>query len=676
MSKTKQNPISFLHSLFVNHIFIVAISLITTTSHVYSQNLKHFQGSYLLYEAFKGEADFYYTLKNADTVFQGKFMFKDVYKDTLEKTVYKSKEFIGEFKSNKKNGPWSYSHKAFESTSKQSIDGLYLIQKVNGSDYSILANFTNGIASGTWQVIKRTIANSQATDTLFAINTQYKNGLMFGEINGSSDNLSLNGFFDDNGFIHGKWTLLHQNDASQIKELREYQNGILMKHQFEINKIVYDIDYVGLKQTVNEDDNWIETDIDSAYFNLLQTCFNEVKDNANSLTESNQINSLFNKSNQFIQSALFSFGEHNKRKVWDLTIGSEALKYAKIRVLENPFTSKEKETLKSAKNTLVKAKQSIDTFFGDKQVELGKHSYKELSKMYEAMTVYKFKVKSLSNWVQEINSSSFEHIDRDAVFSKKSPSVNYPELIKYEFKDESYNEKYAFPPNLDAGNTSIELLSKHIEQIFADIKNIEKSSEKILESYRKQSKLKEQEANLVIKKDSILQLFTPEELPKNYNQYHQNLASPLALYVQKTFKTYANSEFETKSVFIDSLNTCFDNLIELYHTLDELPKRVKRLDEVYTRTIWNPYTFTDMDERVKERVYRAFENILLPKLLQQVQNFENCANFDKYNQNFKNLYRSMILIRDRDTKEAERLLRRETNPTEIAKILNIELYID
>jgi hypothetical protein len=83
-----------------------------------------------------------------------------------------------------------------------------------------------------------------------------------------------------------------------------------------------------------------------------------------------------------------------------------------------------------------------------------------------------------------------------------------------------------------------------------------------------------------------------------------------------------------------------------------------------------------MDERVKERVYRAYENILLPKLLQQIQNFDNCANFDKYNQNFKNLYRSMILIRDRDTKEAERLLRRETNPTEIAKILNIELYID
>jgi hypothetical protein len=528
----------------------------------------------------------------------------------------------------------------------------------------------------TWQVIKRTIANSQATDTLFAINTQYKNGLMFGEINGSSDNLNLNGFFDENGFIHGKWTLLHKNDASQIKELREYQNGILIKHQFEINKTVYEIDYVGLKQSINEDDNWIETDIDSAYFNLLQTCFNGIKDKTNSLTEATQINSLFNKSNLFIKSALFSFGEHSKHKVWNLTTGSEALKYAKIRVLENPYTSKEKEILKNAKNTLVNSRQIIDNFFGDKQVELSKHSYKDLSKMYEAMTVYKIKVKSLSNWIQEINSSSFEHIDRDAVFSKKSPSVNYPDELKYEFKDQSLSEKYAFPPNLEAGNTSIELLARHINNVFDDLNNIEKSSEKILASSRKENNLNKQEANLVIKKDSILQLFTPEEPPKNYNQYHQNVSTPLVLYVQKTFKSYANSEFETKSGLIDSLNTCFDNIIELYHTLDELPKRVKRLDEVYTRTIWNPYTFTDMDERVKERIYRAYENILLPKLLQQVQSFDNCANFDKYNQNFTNLYRSMILIRDRDTKEAERLLRRETDPAEIAKILNIEFYID
>jgi hypothetical protein len=148
MIKTKQTFISFFQSLFVGHTFITVITLIVNISHVYSQNLKFYQGDYTLKETFKGEAEFHYILKNTDTIFQGKFMFKSVYKDTLEKTIYKSREIFGEYKNNQKNGSWSYSHKAFESASKQSIDGLYIIQKVNGSDYTIQANFENGTANG------------------------------------------------------------------------------------------------------------------------------------------------------------------------------------------------------------------------------------------------------------------------------------------------------------------------------------------------------------------------------------------------------------------------------------------------------------------------------------------------------------------------------------------------
>jgi hypothetical protein len=80
----------------------------------------------------------------------------------------------------------------------------------------------------------------------------------------------------------------------------------------------------------------------------------------------------------------------------------------------------------------------------------------------------------------------------------------------------------------------------------------------------------------------------------------------------------------------------------------------------------------DMDERVKERVYTAFENYLLPYLLKQIKENISCSKIQKNGENIQTLYDRMLAIRDEDTRDQERALRREKDVDVILQILNVK----
>ena len=76
----------------------------------------------------------------------------------------------------------------------------------------------------------------------------------------------------------------------------------------------------------------------------------------------------------------------------------------------------------------------------------------------------------------------------------------------------------------------------------------------------------------------------------------------------------------------DQLVNCLDSLNTLALEVSEVPARSAAINQEYMDRVWNPFTSTLMDEQIKKPVLEAYENVLLPYLLEQVQNTITCDN--------------------------------------------------
>src|SRR5690606_39163659 len=105
----------------------------------------------------------------------------------------------------------------------------------------------------------------------------------------------------------------------------------------------------------------------------------------------------------------------------------------------------------------------------------------------------------------------------------------------------------------------------------------------------------EKEKTLLILKDSIISKYANKINDERFNDYHQKIASKIDIQIQNTFEDYALLELKEKSDTIDELLKCFESILKLYESQAEIPLKLKRINEAYTRIVWNPFTMSDME---------------------------------------------------------------------------------
>ena len=78
-----------------------------------------------------------------------------------------------------------------------------------------------------------------------------------------------------------------------------------------------------------------------------------------------------------------------------------------------------------------------------------------------------------------------------------------------------------------------------------------------------------------------------------------------------------------------------------------------------------------MEETVKERLYLAYKNHLLVHLLEELELRIYAGEMIQMKDDFDSLFEKMKALRATDTKELERALKRQTNPKDIANLLEL-----
>jgi hypothetical protein len=359
-----------------------------------------------------------------------------------------------------------------------------------------------------------------------------------------------------------------------------YKNGVFKNHYFVINKDTLFINQIGLDTNEDsQDEIWTEIPLSSEYFKIIFfTNFgvNQISKSKYKLSK-DSTDKFISGTNAFLEKTLFSFSNYQNEDVWQLVRGSKPIKLASFKVRKFPFDQDEIDLNKSISENYSKTNSIINNYFNDAQIDLGRHNYEDLNLYYSLMEIYKIKIKYLKLISNLVKDPAFEYINRAELLVNICPEINFPNSVNYTYKDNEKEIVYQFPNGFSKENCSLKTINELLISIQNDVKEIDKKAQKIVEKYKKQSKLNEKEEKLLELRDSVL--FYYNESNQDLNKYHQIISKKIIFNTNNSNNEYASLQLETKVDKIDHYITCFEDYIFLYKYFNTLPKKVNRIEE-------------------------------------------------------------------------------------------------
>ncbi len=662
----KFNANSFL-LIAVNCIWLFSL---VTTSAFSQQSLSTIKEEiFKLTPELSGTANYSYYLDESKRIYHGPFYFNSSFQRNSFNVDYTfSVELKGSFVKGLKNEDWSFSQSQLNPFGEaQGItgNGYFIKYPASGKMFRINGLFKSGDAQGLWTSGDYRLTNGRISDTTRLIQANLNKNMFQGAFSGFNDQFGVKGTVSEEGFIDGKWVINH--NYGTVVEERLYKEGVLIEHYISKDGIMFPIQHLGLDAF---DDSFAEVEISNVYLDILYQT-NVIGSSAGSKKLSADYSkNLIAKSNAFIFESLNSFSYSDSLEVWKLTEGSSTFNLPKIKVKINPYSSKEREMLVQIVDLLHESNALVDTFLLDSQVKISMHSVEKIAYHHSVLSIYEVQLKRLSNLIELLNQPSFEFVDRSTILPFLASDIQFPAEVSYFFGDEKKNKPAAFPAPLLAKELSISSVYNLIKEINAALNMEQNMVEPILSDMKKIAGIADKEETLLKKRDSIINSFENKLGADTFNQYHERYTEQVVSFIQKRFSSYAKLPIEKRLTLIESELDCFDQYLSFYAFLAKLPKRLNEIDDLYTRTVWNPFTLTDMQEKVKERIFTAYQKTLLPFLLDDLEQGMSCAISNRMD-NFSTLFSKMKLLREQDTQELEAKLKRTSSIEQIVQAFEI-----
>lgn len=666
--KTYQyKPIHLFFLLFFISLQSVAQSL--TESHRYS-------GNFHLSDSIQGTAIFNYYLSEGDTIKHGDFRFQQFIEHYLDSDTIHGFVLNGIFDHNIKNGPWRYVSRDFTiSGNPQALDAR-VVYDVSGKEFLINTVFSQGLAHGDYEILDRNIVESQPADTSFYVHFGYENGEVRGNFQGFSNDLNIEGYFDEEGFPNGDWTITHLIDSvPPITEIRRYDHGFFSKHFYQIEDEMYEIKHIGFDTLARSGLGLLtRIPVTSTYFRALD--YTDIVMDTTAIQpffEEGNFKNLIARSNHFLERVMVSPAMHDNKNVWTKVEGSAAIKPMMIKISRYAYTEEEKALNKSSELYLTETLSLVRNFLNDPNIQIGHFSQENLALYFRLMEIYENQLTRLSPVIHFLVDEASEYVDHSAILEHHIVDISYPNRVEYDFEDNTKTEQYNFPP--DISNFTIPEINAQLEFIFEDVSKLIEESSQYVENFKVQSDLHDRDEELIQLKDSVIHLFAHNDTSTHtYRDLHRQLKPAVDTQVAQTFKSYSTLPPQQRLLEVDSTIECYQQYIQLYDKLTDFDTILGQIDEEYTRSVWNAYTYTYMEERVKERLYKIYEDSLLPYYIEKLKNHESCGTLQQGITNIERLLQRMMDLRMEDTRDLERQLRRAPKEAE-AYLTILELEV-
>ena len=627
-----------------------------------AQQKEKYEGEYR-WNQFQGIADFDYFPAGEDSmVLDGQFEFLS--QSEPDSRIFEKNRVKGIYSKNIKTGQWSYRHENFQ-VLVQDVQDFKLNARLIGTQINLQAGYKNGIPDGEW-VFEEIFFNGETRETrTYTDELLFKDGVLSDklEIRFRDQDRSqfIRGKFLPGGVMDGEWVFVYAQDERLISEVRNYRNGFLLalkKRDLLTDQVLEEVVFFETLNKLNQ----IESGTNSS-FRLADQVFGlEYADGflsfspkAKAQTEANDFMSRFfqnllryekaylNEKGQLVQVPI-----HTRRMVYEFSRTQQRM----IEILPNFYQE---------------VKNKTNRYLNDESFELHKNSSPAMSRAFAVYQILAQRLENLEELVQLLRTKNIQYHDVSQILP------NHPELFPAEI-----SFAYNFAQNeqkdrLEMDVTKFEAdffqgLESYIRQIGQTLQREQEIIDESLFVIRQDSELLELEKELSQKTAAMEALY--QEYPENeYIRAVQERV--LGDYLGQLKGQYASeNRFDLKKEIGERILNQYAELETAFGELLEIDTYPQQVDQAYLEEVFNPFTYSRYDQRVKPKLYDRYEE-LVNYYKSQLKAAQSGNEVRRWIRKIRLASLRLLELKDQDTKKLERSLNRSSQISKIESLLGL-----
>ncbi|WP_375578491.1 hypothetical protein ABWH96_15880 [Marivirga tractuosa] len=649
-----------------NRLIIVLIIFVVKATISNGQNIQSYDSTYSI-DNTKYLAKYEYYLSGEDTIYNGQFNLSQQFEN--QEDIYEYLAVDGEFKENRADESWTLTEGSFEPTGDGYYKDYTYSYNVNGNEFMAEGKFMVGKKIGLWKLYDWQIRDSEITDTTLTASINFEDDQAKGKFQLRIEDDLLEGELGENELTQETWSFYRLNEKGDQKLLKEwvFEANRLIAMRLHVNS---EIQEIKINDPYNDNLSEVEIMLDNEFLEIIELkarISNEVL--LEKYKEEDNISNLFFTLLDNLDLVDKTFSPITKSNIKP-TISTK---------LNASNLSEEEENLLDAINNKYEISlRKTNTILENPQINIASMSTN--------------KVSEFKNVLEHINTHFLKpteeilslHADEQLKFFDRDKLVQYKIKLESEsvvsniINKDSLSGNYQFQSDISFLNnnkqSNLSKLADFLDALDKELDQIEENLKGFLKDIRKEEKLVELEEAMLAKYENTKYLADSLITGEHDNFAGIDVAQAIIDFADAELAVYSNLPTpEEKITAIEPLINCFSRAEDLIYTIQKAPESIYKINEAYTKEVFNPYTFTNMEEKSKPPIYKAFNKLLLPGIFQNMQNL-NCDNMRAYQANFKILYDEMIdVLNESNTNRKERKVKRAKTPEKASEILEMEL---
>lgn len=647
-------------------ILFSIILLLLLSSWTKAQKIQSYDSSYTINNT-KYLAKYEFYLSDKDTIYNGNFELSQQFEN--QEDIYEYLSVDGNFIENRADEKWKLTEGSFEPTGNGYFKDYTYSYDVNGHEFIAIGNFMAGKKTGEWRLYDWQIRNSKITDTTLTATINFKDDKAEGEFLLSVENNVLKGELGADELTQGVWSFYRKDENMDRKLVKEwvFEDNILVKMRLykedQIDEIQIQDPY-----SVNLTEEKIE--LNNEFLKIIELkakLYNQ--ELLEKYKEEDKISHLYFTLLDNLELVDKTFSPITKSSIRP-NISSKLNASALIE--------KEEDLLSEIK---IKKEENLEktiSILNNPQFNIASVSTKKVAQIKNILeNINKFFLKPTEEIVSLHEDGQLKFFDRDNLVEYKIDLKNESAINQVLNKD-TLSANYKFQSELsflnDDTQSNLSKLSLLMDALNKELDLMEESLKEYLSEIQKEEKLIELEEAMLAKYENIKYLADSLITGEHDNFAGIDVTKAIIDFADAELAVYSNLPSPAEKITaIESVINCFNRTEELIYTINKAPESIYKINEAYTKEVFNPYTFTNMEEKSKPPIYKAFNKLLLPGIFQNLQNL-TCDNLMAYQANFKILYDEMIdVLNESNTNRMERKVKRAKTADKAAEILEMDL---
>ncbi|MGY6544725.1 hypothetical protein [Arthrospiribacter ruber] len=632
------------------------------------------------FEEFLGREKFQYFIdEDSSLVKSGSYAFTSELYNQLLSNELTQLEIDGKYSNNRFEGVWEYKLFELEVELLKIRDGrtVVLENNLDGIERTARLNYKQGKPEGAWKIENIIITSNRKSQETTGGTINFKEGTAIGNFSfdDPKDRNFVRGTLNEEGFLEGELTIRFVRDGDEIKEVRTFKDGFLLKlskfNETE-GKLEAEIFYKDVQSQLEDADGRIEDinfTISEEGFGIgFQNGYNLGDEKLTEQEEGNEkINIILNRYKRF------ATGLVNER---------DEPQFNLTRRFKFVYPEEEEDIIRDVQPRLNIMLEEFNDFLSNPQFILNRDRIDSLPYVFGFIDHSRKRVQDMLEVIEQMEDGFFDFLYRPNFYPNGLTGLNQPSTFTYEENGKEEEAEYDLGVYVDSGFDLISQIAEVTEVLRERTNELLDFSFMEIRIFDEQATIDSLDSDIVQLKTRADALYsflqeipadrTFEEMPLDYRVYrviHNNTLVRLQ-------DEYLDAEdYEEKVAKGEELTCMLQYLIDQHDEILYIEEMPERLDKTFTRFSPNPFFERDIETKILPNIYGKGTGPLFQSYAENLFESSSCKSLQSNLEKFRKLEdRLKELAKRSDSEEVVRLdraLRRENIPNRIERLLNL-----